>query len=130
MAQAKWCVRCTQPGHLSHACSQPNPLMFPRDVWVPQMPQIAVTYRSNYNDCDLYINVNSRLTHMASIDEYSVKAVRVCDVIAVHASKDCDIDGKFHGDLQELERFAIKTVKEIFGRGAVDVTFTVDAWTT
>ena len=30
MSNEKWCVRCTRPGHLSHACPQPNPKLFTR----------------------------------------------------------------------------------------------------
>jgi hypothetical protein len=82
------------------------------------MSTIEVTYCSNYNGASL---------HSATIDVSEFEDI-ITDNIVDFAYGDCDDDGCYHGDIDELEEFCVKTIREKFGD--VNVVFEEDTFST
>lgn len=82
------------------------------------MAKVHVTYQSGYNGCDVDGDVTPT-QQQAIIDAVVNEAYK--DVI-----KSGRHEGEFNGDIDELEEFAIKTVKDTVGADVV-VTFEEDS---
>ena len=94
-----------------------------------QLSKITVTYRSNYNGCDLSTEINGSEEDLFDLNEHRKKGEDVIDVILSWAGHNCDTYGEFQGNIAALKQFATKAVQETFGQDVV-VTFKEDKFST
>ena len=80
--------------------------------------KIKVVYCSNYNGVCLSSEDGQKLDEDKEAD--------VETTIADKAVEFCSEDGRFYGDIEDLEEFAVSTVKEHFGDD-VEVLFAEDS---
>lgn len=71
---------------------------------------VKVYYHSNYNGCQL-VELNGGDEDLLEDDTHQ----EIMETIIDHAENDCDEDGYFEGDLNELETFSIALVKSKLG---------------
>ncbi len=89
--------------------------------------KVEVTYQSGYNGCTVTVDGADEFTTDVAL---KVKIEAVQDAIINEAYKDVikrgRHEGEFNGDIDELEEFATKAVKDQFGAD-VEVTFEEDS---
>lgn len=93
--------------------------------------KVEVTYCSNYNGCMVQVHEGGN-TYTEFEPKYKEKIEAVQSAIINEAFKDViksgRHEGEYNGDIDELELFAVKTVREQFGD--VTVTFEEDSSST
>lgn len=83
--------------------------------------KVKVTYQSNYNGCSVSFENDLPMN--------TVEADRVIVDVTDLAYDDCDEDGVYQGDIDEVKEFAVQSVKKHFGDD-VDVIFEEDSSST
>ena len=78
---------------------------------------IKITYCSNYNGAN--VEVNGKYPDDS-------KAETVIDTVVNFAVDNCNGEGMFYGDIDDVEEVAIKAVKDVYGND-VEVVFEEDS---